>query len=680
MNHSSRIFIFAIILTLCSGIFSLSFSQNDVATALYQEGIKKYILEDFKGAIKDFESAFKLEPDNPKIKGMYINTLLKQGGIEYENNNLKQAAEYYRRALELSGEDAELQKRLALIRQNIEDEKRLEEKLLEVKGEEIKAKEPEIAAVTPGAPATVSKEEGIGAAGKQPTEVQLPFDIDEFVQQQNEENKRLLGELAEAQRQERERLIQRVEENQRILNENLEEQRQERQTYFRNVEQSRKILSENIESQKEERLSFLQNIEQNRKTLNESIDAQREERKALMNNVRENQRILAENIKAQGEERANFLQNMMDVVQSQHEDRKLFSRALMILVGGGVIIAIIIVLGFIMLLRRRMTQLESVYHEPQTALDFKESPMLDYDDTKYITDEHYSEMVRVKRLKELSAELQKGDRSWEAIQGYLSELNHEVKSDILSIIEKKIKSGDKTGIDNAVEILLPFITDGDRDIGARSKRMVRGLAGGGSELFKEEEEEAGPLSTSSLLNMATMADTKTGRINHSTRVAEIAFKIAEKLKNPELDPSVVKRVALAHDIGYLEIADAILKKEGELTERQFAIIKTHPERGLKLFQHVELPEVFIDGIKYHHERLDGSGYPEGLKAERIPLIAKVLAVADFFDAVTSARPHRPALTTASAFRMMEKLSGKIFDDGIFQVLVELFKDEVDEEV
>jgi HD-GYP domain-containing protein (c-di-GMP phosphodiesterase class II) len=135
------------------------------------------------------------------------------------------------------------------------------------------------------------------------------------------------------------------------------------------------------------------------------------------------------------------------------------------------------------------------------------------------------------------------------------------------------------------------------------------------------------------------------------------------------------RVGLAHDIGYLEIADTILKKKGELTERQFAIIKTHPERGLKLFQHVKLPKAFSDGILYHHERLDGSGYPDGMTGDEIPRIAKVLAVADFFDAVTSARPHRPALTIDSAFKMMGKLAGKIFDRGFYEILVSLYKDE-----
>jgi len=617
-QNSLRLTALLFLALFMAGSMSL-FGDEDVATALYREGIKKYILEDFKGAINDFESAYRLRPDDPKIRGMYINTLIKQGNIEYEKENLKVAQVYYEKALSLSGEDVDLQDKLALIHKNIEEEKVLREKDVAV------AKETGTIAEAPEPSVVDVLEERVAA---EPMEVQLPLNLDEFIRQQNEDNKRLLAGIQEQQRVERERLLQNIEENQRILKENIDAQRQERETYSRNVERSQRILSANIESQREDRVSFMTNIEESRKVLNESLEEQRRERETLMGNVQENQRILRESIERQSDEREFFLKNMMDVIQSQSEDRKLFSRSLMILVIGGIAIAIIIVLGFIMLLRRRISQIPGVSHEPGPSIDFRSGALLDYDETKYITDEHYSDLVKANRLKELEKEIREGNRSWETIQGYLTELNAEVKTEILSIVEKKIRSNVSSGLDNAIEILLPFITDGD---------------------------------------------TKTGRMNHSTRVAEIASKIAEKLKGESLDPSVTLRVGLAHDIGYLEIEDTILKKEGELTEHQFAIIKTHPERGLKLLQHTELPQIFSDGIEYHHERLDGSGYPKGLTGEEIPIIAKVLAVADFFDAVTSARPHRPALTIDSAFKMMGKLAGKIFDRKIFEILISLYE-------
>jgi putative nucleotidyltransferase with HDIG domain len=646
-QKGSRLPVVLLFVILFMAVFTVLSSDEEVATALYKEGIKKYILEDYKGAVKDFESAYRLKPDDPKIRGMYINTLIKQGNIEYQRENLKAAQEYYKKALSLSGEDPDLQDKLASIQHNIEEEKALRERESRAVVKE-RGPEEEVAAV---------REERGPEIVRTVDEVELPFDLDEYIRQQDEANKRLLAEIQEQQRQERERLLQSIEENQRIMSENMEVQRQERE-------------------------SFIENIEENRKILSNSFDEQHREREILMGNVQENQQILRENIERQGEEREYFLKNMVDIIQSQSEDRKLFSRSLMILVIGGIVIAIIIVLGFIMLLRRKILQAGSIYHEPQSSIGFGSGPMLEYDDTKYLTDEHYSDMVRVKRLKELEQEIQKGDRSWESVQGYISELNHEVKSEILSIVENKIKSGGTVGLDNAMEILLPFITDGDKDIGAKSKRLVRRIAGDAGEgqtgfEMGEDDDPSDPLSTASLLNMATMADTKTGRFDHSKRVAEVASLIAEAIKDVTLDPSVVRRVALAHDIGYLEIADTILKTEGELTERQFAIIKTHPERGLKLLQHVNLPDVFSNGIRYHHERLDGSGYPDGLTDREIPKIAKVLAVADFFDAVTSARPHRPALTVESAFKMMEKLAGKIFDRELYEILVSIYKQEVD---
>ena len=654
------------------------YSDDDVATALYKEGLKKYILEDFNGAIEDFDSALRLNPDDSKIKKMYINTLIKQGNFEYENNNLKTAEEYFLKAYTLSGEDKALQKNLKMIQEQIKER----EKIIETKAVERVEEVTETAEIV--------KEEVRPAQ----LEVTLPFDMDKFIQQQNEENKKVLDELIKAQKEERERLHNSISESQKLLDENIRAQKTERESLYKNMAENRTILDENIRLQKDERESLYKNIEESRKLLDENISSQKVERETLIKSIQDNQKLLKDNIKSQRDERESFLKNMMIIAQSQREDRKLFSRSIMTIVGGAIVITVLIFLGFIVLLRRRYAaRPENVYYEPPTSLGFKQRTLLEYadkiDETNYITDDSYSEVVRAKRLGELYGELQQGNLSWDVIQSYISELNHEIKSEILSIVEKKVKSGDKGEVNNALEILLPFITDGDEDIGNRSKGIVKGISGNTGGYIESEEqllggEEMGdtsdPLSMGSLLPMAKMVDTKTGRANHSLRVADISFRIAQILNDPELDPSVVRRVALVHDIGYLEIADTILRKDDKLTERQFSIIKTHAEKGLHLFQHVDLPKIFIDGIKYHHERLDGSGYPDGLDGEDIPLIARVLAVADFFDAVTSVRPHRPALTIKAALGMMGKLAGDVFDMNIFNILVEIQKDQMDDEV
>jgi HD-GYP domain-containing protein (c-di-GMP phosphodiesterase class II) len=566
------------LLCMCTLLPQFLFAQNDVATALYEEGLKKYILEDYAGAIEDFNSALKLKPDNTRIQKMLVNTLIKQGNIEYENGDFSSAEDYFLRAYKLSGEDAELKENLERIRVRIAArEKEVSDRAI-IRGEEEGfVTSPESVTITEAA----AKDEGLASTeGPAGNEVQLPFDMEAFIQQQNTENKKLLEEMLAAQRLERESLYRSIEDSRKLLGESFEAQNEERKTLVQNIEENRKLLDRSFESQNSERRNFLQNIEESRKIFDLNLTAQREERQNLFRRIEENQRILDESMRAQQEEREFFLKNMMEISRSQKEDRKLFSRTLIILVGGSIFIAIIVFFGFVILLRRRTAPGEMIYHEPRPALDFKPDTLLEYtekiDDSKYITDERYTDMVKAKQLRDLYSELQKGNVSWDVVQGYVSELNHEIKAEILNIVEKKIKSGETAGRESAMEILLPFITDGDRDIGAKSKSLLRGIAGETLGELPHPEGAAGkedlgdlsdPLSTASLLQFARMADAKTGRTNHSVRVAEISYKIALKLEDPQLEPDTIRRVGLVHDIGYLELDDKIVKKEGSSPKR-----------------------------------------------------------------------------------------------------------------
>jgi putative nucleotidyltransferase with HDIG domain len=658
----------------------LILSEDNVATALYKEGLKKYILEDYNGAVKDFDTAHRLNPEDIKIRKMYINTLIKLGNIEYENNNLKMAEKHFLKAYTLSGEDEDLQRNLETI----------QERLIEQKIERERLKELELATAQEDAAGTKEKlDVETDIAEEVKTEVvQLPFDMEEFIQNQNLENRKILTEIIEAQKTEREILLKNIEESQRLLDQNIKAQNEERAGLFKNIRENQNLLIKNVKEQQEERVGLIKNIEESQKLLDENIKAQQDDREMLFERMAENQKLLDESIKNQREERETFLNNLMVLAQSQSEDRKLFSRSLMTVVGGGIIIVIIFLMGFIFLFRRRtLPQFQAVYHEPQTELEFKSNQLLEYteklDETKFITDENYSDMVKAKRLRELYLEFQKGNPSWDVIKGYISELNSEVKSEILNVVEKKVKSGVEGGYGGVMETLIPFITDGDTDIRTRGKGILKNLAveaGMYSEaefLEKKMGVSEDPLSMVALLPIAKMVDAKTGRIDHSLNVADIAFRISGVLKDPDLDPETVMRVGLAHDIGFLEIPDKIMKTKGEITKRQFETIKTHTKKGINLLQHVALPDFFIDGIKYHHERLDGSGYPDGLESDSIPLIARILAVADVFDAVTSTRPHRPALSLGSCFEMMREMAGTMFDQQIFDILVGLYKDNAD---
>jgi putative nucleotidyltransferase with HDIG domain len=645
---------------LAPAVCNVSHAQDDVATALYQEGLKKYILEDYLGALNDFESALKLNPDNEKFKKMHLNTLIKQGNREYEAGSLADAEYYFSRAYRLSGDDEELGAILDSIRTTL---RRQEEE------------------------AVASVQEQPGPRAEKPSEsaqppVQIPFDMEAFIQQQNAENRILLDEMLSTQRQERESLLKNIEENQRLLNRSMDEQQNERDYLYSNLEEQRQLLDNSIEAGQEERRQLLDNMEQSREAFSENISQQRKERETLIRNIEQNQRIIDENMRNQREEREALLENIAEISRSQSEDRKLFSRTLAILVGGSIFIALIILLGFILILRRRTIphgtsvtygDAPALAHNPRALLDYAEG----IDESRYITDDRYSDMVQAKQLGHLYGELKNGNLSWDTLQGYISELNHEMKSSILHIVEEKLKSGEVENSRNAVDILLPFLTDGEGDISTTSQRLFTEIAGSSLQSTPGEEID-NPMSYNALLQFAHMVDAKTGRLNHSIHVSVLAEKMAAVLDDPGLDPDTVKLVGLVHDIGYLELDDVLLRKEGKLTERQFNIIKTHTECGLHLLKHVDLPKIFLDGIRFHHERLDGSGYPKGLQKGRIPKIARLLGVADFFDAVTSLRPYRPAHNVDAGIKMVEELSGKAFDPEMFKLLVKIYRDKMDD--
>lgn len=157
---------------------------------------------------------------------------------------------------------------------------------------------------------------------------------------------------------------------------------------------------------------------------------------------------------------------------------------------------------------------------------------------------------------------------------------------------------------------------------------------------------------------------------HSERVAAYAMNMAEatgKFKPAELNNYYY--ACLLHDIGKVNIPDAILTKPGKLSDEEFEIIKTHPVVGAEAIRDVEGIADNIDVITHHHERWDGNGYPDGLAGENIPFLARVTAVADAFDAMTSSRSYRPALEFEVAYQRIIEGQGSQFDPE----MVKLFK-------
>ena len=157
---------------------------------------------------------------------------------------------------------------------------------------------------------------------------------------------------------------------------------------------------------------------------------------------------------------------------------------------------------------------------------------------------------------------------------------------------------------------------------------------------------------------------------HSERVNKISCFLGKPLGLGRHAREVLHWASLFHDVGKISVPDAILNKPGKLTEEEFDAIKQHPVVGYNVLSHIEQLREALPGIRHHHEKLDGSGYPDGLKGDEIPLMAKIIAVADVYDALTSSRSYRPAMSISKALAIMHDGEGKHFDSRVLRMFVQ----------
>jgi len=174
--------------------------------------------------------------------------------------------------------------------------------------------------------------------------------------------------------------------------------------------------------------------------------------------------------------------------------------------------------------------------------------------------------------------------------------------------------------------------------------------------------------------IASLIDAKDGYTHkHSERVSAFGVRLAKQLGFDVEGRAVVELSGLLHDVGKIGVPDAILNKPGKLTDEEFTQMKLHPVHGARILSQIQSNKVvsILPGVKYHHERWDGKGYPEGLKGEEIPLLGRVLGVADFLDALSSDRSYRKGLSLDEALNMVKDLEGKAFDPVVVKAAVEL---------
>jgi diguanylate cyclase (GGDEF)-like protein/putative nucleotidyltransferase with HDIG domain len=181
------------------------------------------------------------------------------------------------------------------------------------------------------------------------------------------------------------------------------------------------------------------------------------------------------------------------------------------------------------------------------------------------------------------------------------------------------------------------------------------------------------LATIEALALAIDAKDQTAQ-SHIRRVQVYAAGLARSLGMPDAEIQGVKTAALLHDIGKLAVPEHILSKPGPLTQEEFQKIRIHPQVGAEIISAVPFPYPVAPLILSHHERWDGKGYPQGLKADEIPLGARILSVVDYFDALTSDRPYHKAMTHDAAIALLNQESGKALDPNIVQMFVRMLPD------
>lgn len=159
---------------------------------------------------------------------------------------------------------------------------------------------------------------------------------------------------------------------------------------------------------------------------------------------------------------------------------------------------------------------------------------------------------------------------------------------------------------------------------------------------------------------------------HTLRVMTYSLVVGEVLGLSKKEMNDLELSAILHDIGKIGIRDIVLLKEGKLTDEEYKIMMRHSEFGEEILRHIKQLKDIIPGVKGHHERYDGKGYPDGLHGDNIPFIARILAVTDTFDAMTSDRPYRKGLNAKIAFEELKRCAGAQFDKDVVNAFIKIY--------
>lgn len=194
-----------------------------------------------------------------------------------------------------------------------------------------------------------------------------------------------------------------------------------------------------------------------------------------------------------------------------------------------------------------------------------------------------------------------------------------------------------------------------------------------SPTIKEIRKEFFELSIKTLLSALKCKDDYTW--GHSLRVAYFCVSVGKEMNLNADELYELEVSALFHDLGKIGVPDTVLKKPSRLTDEEFLEMKLHPTKSFEILQDFPIFSKMAINAKYHHERFDGRGYPEGLKAEDIPLFSRIILIADTFDAMTSTRPYRKGLPFEVAFAELREFAGTQFDPIVVEKFITCMTNE-----
>ncbi|HBD95768.1 MAG TPA: hypothetical protein DDY71_11775 [Spirochaetia bacterium] len=287
--------------------------------------------------------------------------------------------------------------------------------------------------------------------------------------------------------------------------------------------------------------------------------------------------------------------------------------------------------------------------------------------------------------------MKSGELNWNTVREYIFETEKELRNEILNIVEMKILSGELIDGSNVLPILFPYLTEGDDYLREKANSLVKKaltstantnnqekmqltLSSKGLDYKQRLDEQHendiediishNVLDIKNLLSSLQELENVFGNKERSLETAKIAKGMALTLGMAKGDVELLYKTSIAHDFGYLmmdkERLQTIMYKT-DISEEDFQFIQDHTSQGITFFKSYIIPQEMKDGIFYHHERNDGSGYPEGLKGEEIPLFAKIIGLAETFVAITSARPHKDKLSPNEAVAIIRDGARKKFD-------------------